>query len=132
MSQQSNNGQDEMQEELKHVLTMFREKRRNLDIMKTPEIYISQNSSADDVKSWLVAKNFSEKTQKKLNGLTGNELFALKRATLEESCGPEEGKRLASQITVQRSVSGVSIHCSADHLIDLFTDFILAIYVYLL
>lgn len=45
---------------------------------------------------------------KKLKGLSGNELFALKRHTLEEYCGVEEGKRLASQITIQRNVSGVS------------------------
>lgn len=96
-----------MQEELKNVLTLFRERRRNLDIVKTPEIFIQQTSSPGEVETWLVAKGFSDKTVKKLKGLTGNELFALKRNTLEEYCGPEEGKRLASQITIQRNVSGV-------------------------
>jgi epidermal growth factor receptor kinase substrate 8 len=100
-------GQDEMQEELKAVLTLFREKRR-LDIMKTPEIYIQQSSSAKEVEQWLRAKGFSERVIKKLHGFNGNELFALKRSTLEEYCGSEEGKRLASQITIQRNVSGVS------------------------
>jgi hypothetical protein len=95
-----------MQEELKAVLTLFREKRR-LDIMKTPEIFILQSSSAIEVEEWLRAKGFSERVIKKLHGFNANELFALKRITLEEYCGQEEGKRLASQITIQRNVSGV-------------------------
>ena len=98
-----------MQEELKNVLTLFRERRRNLDIVKTPEIFIQQTSSPAEVEKWLKAKGFSDKTVKKLHGLTGNELFALNRQTLEEYCGAEEGKRLASQITIQRNVSGVRI-----------------------
>lgn len=98
-----------MQEELKNVLTLFRERRRNLDIVKTPEIFIQQTSAPYEVEKWLKAKGFSEKTVKKLTGLTGNELFALNRKTLEEYCGAEEGKRLASQITIQRNVSGVSL-----------------------
>lgn len=101
-------GQDEMQEELKTVLTLFREKRRNLDIQKTPEIYIQQSSGPEDVEKWLLAKGFSENVAKRLHGLNGNELFALKRHTLEGYCGPEEGKRLASQITIQRNISGVT------------------------
>jgi SAM domain (Sterile alpha motif) len=96
-----------MQEELKNVLTLFRERRRNLDIVKTPEIFIQQTSNPVEVEKWLTAKGFSERTVKKLHGLSGNELFALKRHTLEEYCGTEEGKRLASQITIQRNVSGV-------------------------
>lgn len=103
-----NNQTDDMQEELKNVLTLFRERRRNLDIVRTPEIFIQQTSAPYEVEKWLKAKGFSEPTVKKLHGLTGNELFALNRKTLEEFCGAEEGKRLASQITIQRNVSGVS------------------------
>lgn len=103
------NGQDEMQEELKSVLTMFRDKRRILDIIKTPEIYIQQSSSAAEVEQWLVAKGFTEPVVKKLNGFNGNELFALKRHTMEDYFGSEEGRRLASQITIQRNISGVRV-----------------------
>lgn len=99
---------DDMQEELKNVLTLFRERRRNLEIVKTPEIFIQQTSAPAEVEKWLKAKGFSDTTVKKLHGLTGNELFALNRKTLEEYCGAEDGKRLASQITIQRNVSGVS------------------------
>lgn len=103
------NGQEEMQEELRQVLTLFREKRRGLEIMKTPEIFIQQSSTSAEVEKWLKAKGFSDNVVKKLHGINGNELFALKRHTLEEYCGPDEGKRLASQITVQRNVSGVRL-----------------------
>ncbi|XP_037045483.1 epidermal growth factor receptor kinase substrate 8-like isoform X2 [Bradysia coprophila] len=99
-------GQDEVNEELKNVLTLFREKRRVLDIVKTPEIFIQQSSSATEVEQWLKAKGFSDRVVKKMHGLNGNELFALKRHTLEDYCGSEEGRRLASQITIQRNISG--------------------------
>lgn len=96
-----------MHRELKEVLTLFREKKRNIEVIKTPDIFITQTSNPTEVQNWLKAKCFSENAQQRLKGLTGNELFALKKETLEEYCGPEEGKRLASQITIQRSVSGV-------------------------
>lgn len=96
-----------MHEELKQAI-LVRENRR-LGIVRTPEIFIQQSSSASDVNDWLKAKGFSETTVKKLNGLTGNELFGLKRNTLEEYCGKDEGTRLHSQITIQRNVSGVGI-----------------------
>lgn len=114
-----------MQEELKNVLTLFRERRRNLEIVKTPEIFIQQTSSPEEVQKWLSAKGFSDPTVKKLHGLTGNELFALNRKTLEEYCGSEEGKRLASQITIQRNVSGVSCGQNLWHILILSHAFIL-------
>jgi len=99
---------DDMQEELKAVLTMFRDKRRTWDVQKTPEIFIQQTSNPPEVQKWLTEKGFTDKTVKRLHGLTGNELFALNKVTLEEFCGPEEGKRLHSQLTIQKNVSGVS------------------------
>ena len=98
-----------MQAELKNVLALFRENRRNWDAVKTPEIFIQQTSNPAQVQQWLTAKGFSDNVTTKLHGLSGNELFALKRATLEDYCGVEEGKRLSSQITIQRNVSGVSL-----------------------
>jgi len=32
-----------------------------LQIVKTPEVYISQRSNPDEVQNWLEAKGFSEK-----------------------------------------------------------------------
>ncbi|XP_044742140.1 epidermal growth factor receptor kinase substrate 8-like [Chrysoperla carnea] len=96
----------EMHDELRTILPLIRQNKRNLDILKTPEVYIRQVSSPSEVQQWLRAKGFTEQTCDKLKGLTGNELLALNRSTLEQYCGQIEGKRLASQIIIQRNVSG--------------------------
>lgn len=96
-----------MNDELAKVLKLYREKSHNWDIHKTPEIFIQPTSSPANVKQWLKAKGFSDYVVAKFGYLSGNELFSLDRETLEEHCGVEEGKRLLSQITVQRNVSGV-------------------------
>lgn len=85
---------------------MFREKRK-FNITKTPDIYIEQTSTPDEVQEWLKAKGFSDQIRRKMKGLNGEDLFLLPKDKLEEFCGEEEGKRLASQITVQRSVNKV-------------------------
>lgn len=97
-----------MNEELTQVLKLYREKRCNWDIHKTPEIFIQHTSSPAEVKQWLKAKGFSDYVIGKLGYLNGFELFSLTRETLEEHCGIDEGRRLLSQITIQRNVSGVS------------------------
>ena len=97
-----------MQEELKNVLALFRDRRKHLEIHKTPDVFITQTSNPAEIEKWLRAKGFEERTVKKLNGLSGNELFGLKKHTLEDYFGIEEGRRLASQITIQKNVSGVS------------------------
>lgn len=97
-----------MQRELREVLTLFKEKKRNIEFVKTPEVYIQQTSTPEEVQNWLQQKGFTENVCKKLYGLSGAQLFALKKDTLEEYCGAEEGKRLSSQLNLQRNVSGVS------------------------
>nr|CAD7461082.1 unnamed protein product [Timema tahoe] len=61
--------QDLMQEELKAVLTMFREKRPNVEILTTPKVYINQDSSPDEVQKWLQAKSFSQKVRRRVEDL---------------------------------------------------------------
>lgn len=100
---------DEMQVELRQMLTMFREKQNKLAIVKTPDIYIEQSASADEVEKWLEKKGFSEDVIKKLHNINGNELFALKLNTLKDALGEKDGKRLASQIEIQRNISGVCL-----------------------
>lgn len=95
-----------MHEELKHVLSHFRDNRRNLEIVKTPNIYIQQSASQAEVQHWLRAKGFSEAIITRLQNLNGQQLFALQRKQLEEACGVEEGRRMHSQIILQRNVSG--------------------------
>lgn len=99
---------ESMNDELAKVLKLYREKNHNWDIHKTPEIFIQPTSSSANVKQWLKAKGFSDYVVTKFGYLNGHELFSLDRETLEEHCGAEEGKRLLSQITVQRNISGVS------------------------
>lgn len=96
-----------MNDELAKVLKVYREKSHNWEVHKTPEIFIQPTSSPSDVKQWLKVKGFSEYAVKKFGYLNGHELFSLDRETLEEHCGIDEGRRLLSQITVQRNVSGV-------------------------
>lgn len=101
---------DQVNEELKNVLTMFRErKKRNLEVLKTPEVFIKQTSNPDEVQKWLHEKGFPEAVCKKMNRMTGYDMFALSKDQLEKYCGETEGKRLASQITLQKEVSGVSL-----------------------
>ncbi|XP_045605619.1 epidermal growth factor receptor kinase substrate 8 isoform X2 [Procambarus clarkii] len=97
---------DLMNAELKLVLESFRRQRPHLDIVKTPDVYISQQSSPEEVQSWLKIKGFSKRIMKQFEGVDGEKLFALDKSKLLEFCGPSEGARLASQITVQRNVAG--------------------------
>lgn len=108
MSPNSSNKRETMNDELVKVLKLFREKSHNWDIHKTPEIFIQPTSSPASVKQWLKVKGFSESVTAKFGNLSGHELFSLNREILEDHCGVEEGRRLLSQITVQRNVSGVS------------------------
>ncbi|KAK0169913.1 hypothetical protein PV328_010544 [Microctonus aethiopoides] len=98
--------QKQMQKELKYVLTMFRDKKKHVNVLKTPEIYVDQQSSPKEVQKWLEAKGFSEKICKQFNGMTGSDLFSLSKRQLEQYCGPVDGRRLDGQITLSRNASG--------------------------
>lgn len=50
--------QDLVVEELKDMLEIFHSRRNRLDIRKTPETYISPESSPAEVQAWLKAKEF--------------------------------------------------------------------------
>ncbi|XP_018332274.1 epidermal growth factor receptor kinase substrate 8 isoform X2 [Agrilus planipennis] len=97
---------DKMQDELNIVLTMFREKKRNYEINKTPEVFINQKSNPAEVQEWLKAKEFSPETCQKLKGMSGYKLLGFSKEHLERVCGAKEGKRLYSQINIQKSVCG--------------------------
>ncbi|CAH1644017.1 unnamed protein product [Spodoptera littoralis] len=96
---------DGLQEELKLVLPAIQQRKNKLDIKKTPDIFIDQKSNPDEVAEWLEAKGFNAATQRALR-MPGHQLFALTRAQLEKALGADEGKRLYSQILVQRNISG--------------------------
>ncbi|KAB0801196.1 hypothetical protein PPYR_05550 [Photinus pyralis] len=98
---------ERMQDELNIVLSMFRDnKSKNYDITQTPEIYIDQRSTPSEVQEWLQAKMFSAEICAKFKKTSGYQLLGLSYDQLEKICGPIEGKRLESQINVQKGVSG--------------------------
>ena len=43
-----------------------------------------------------------------MHGVRGDELFSFSKSQLEKFCGKDEGHRLDSQLSVQKSISGVS------------------------
>lgn len=100
--------EDRMQEELLSVLTLVRDrpKERHLDIKQTPETYINNRSTPAEVREWLNKKGFSPRIQDKFIGVAGHHLFDIQKSELERICGRDEGKRLFSQLSIQKSISG--------------------------
>ncbi|XP_017112009.1 epidermal growth factor receptor kinase substrate 8 isoform X2 [Drosophila elegans] len=94
--------QDDVNDELR-VLLQQRERRKDLEILKTPEIYITQNSTPREVEEWLRGKGFSDIIIKRLHTLTGEEIFALSPHTIESYFGQRESRRLISQIVLQKN-----------------------------
>ncbi|XP_061434915.1 epidermal growth factor receptor kinase substrate 8-like [Lethenteron reissneri] len=93
-----------VQEELLKRLTGQNVNKRNFMIprSKGTAVVLSFDSSPDDVKSWLVAKGFNNLTVDSLGVLTGAQIFSLNKEELKAVC-PDEGARVYSQITVQKS-----------------------------
>lgn len=98
--------QSTINDELKITL-MQREKRKDLEILKTPQIYIDQNSKPKEIEEWLRAKGFSDVIVKKLRGLSGEELFALSSHVIEGYFGQQDSRRLISQIVLQKNICEV-------------------------
>ncbi|XP_043465310.1 epidermal growth factor receptor kinase substrate 8-like isoform X3 [Leptopilina heterotoma] len=96
-------GHDEMQQELKSVLTMFREKKKAKNANLESKETLDQCSTSRDVQNWLAKKGFSEKISKHLKGMTGAELLTLSSRELEHYCGIAEGKRLDEELTCFRN-----------------------------
>ncbi|KAL9900681.1 epidermal growth factor receptor kinase substrate 8 isoform 1-T1 [Glossina fuscipes fuscipes] len=96
--------QNTINDELKFTL-LQRERRKDLEILITPHIYIHQTSNPEEVEEWLRAKGFSDAIVNKLRSLNGRELFALSPHTLESYFGHNESRRLISQIVLQKNIS---------------------------
>ncbi|XP_043522019.1 epidermal growth factor receptor kinase substrate 8-like protein 1 isoform X2 [Frieseomelitta varia] len=94
------NNEKQVQEELKQVLTIFREKKQHYGINREP--LLDHCSTPREVQRWLSAKRFSEKTCKQLRDMTGSEVFNLTRRQLEQYCGVAEGSKLYSEISTAR------------------------------
>lgn len=101
-----------LQEELASVLTLVRErgsKQKYLDIKQTPETYINQQSTPNEVQDWLDKKGFSETIRARFEGIGGYGILGMQKKELELCAGRIEGRRLYSQLNIQKSYSGVSI-----------------------
>ncbi|XP_060647288.1 epidermal growth factor receptor kinase substrate 8-like protein 2 isoform X2 [Drosophila nasuta] len=94
--------QDGVNDELR-VMLQQRQHRKDLEILKTPEIYINQNSKPKEVEEWLRGKGFSDTIIKRLHTLSGEEMFALSPHTIESYFGQRESRRLISQIVLQKN-----------------------------
>jgi len=95
-----------VQDELKNVLEIFREKDNQLDIPKTPELFISQDSKPSEVRKWLKAKNFSQRALDQFKNVDGKKLLSLKRTELISAFGKVEGSRLDGQLQISRKTTG--------------------------
>ncbi|XP_014097148.2 epidermal growth factor receptor kinase substrate 8 [Bactrocera oleae] len=95
--------QGSINEELRTTLYQ-RERRKDLEILTTPNIYINQYSSPKEVEEWLRAKSFSNVIVSKLCKLNGEELFALSPHVIEGYFGQKESRRLISQIVLQKNI----------------------------
>lgn len=100
--------QSDVNDELK-VLLQQRQQRRDLEILKTPEIYITQKSTPKEVEEWLRGKGFSDNIVKRLHTLSGEEIFALSAHTIESYFGQRESRRLISQIVLQKNFCEVQL-----------------------
>ncbi|XP_046836663.1 epidermal growth factor receptor kinase substrate 8-like [Vespa crabro] len=98
--------QDQVQEELKHVLNMFRQKKRSPNILEMQATVLHQYSTPREVQSWLTAKGFSDKVCKQLKDMTGAEIFNLTKRQLEQYFGPNEGEKLEKQLISSRNECG--------------------------
>ncbi|CAD6995503.1 epidermal growth factor receptor kinase substrate 8 isoform X2 [Ceratitis capitata] len=95
--------QGTINEELRATLYQ-RERRKDLEILTTPNIYINQYSKPKEVEEWLRAKGFPDAIVKKLSKLNGEELFALSPHVIEGYFGQKESRRLISQIVLQKNI----------------------------
>ncbi|XP_072000894.1 epidermal growth factor receptor kinase substrate 8-like isoform X4 [Engystomops pustulosus] len=95
---------EEVQDELVHRLTIGRnaaQRKFTFPRQNAPVINISFGSSAEDVKSWLLAKGFNSVTIDCLGVLTGAQLFSLTKDELRTVC--PEGPRVYNQVAVQKA-----------------------------
>ncbi|XP_054281539.1 epidermal growth factor receptor kinase substrate 8-like isoform X2 [Macrosteles quadrilineatus] len=95
--------QDLLAMELRDRLTVFQKKSPS--IKRTPVVYISSQSSHEEVENWLKQKGFNEQTRSYLKGLSGENMFNLNKSELQKFCGQQEGNRLYSQLILSRTVT---------------------------
>ncbi|XP_016910473.2 epidermal growth factor receptor kinase substrate 8 isoform X1 [Apis cerana] len=92
----------QVQEELKQVLMIFREKKEYYGKSIDREPVLDQYSTPREVQNWLTFKGYSEKICKQLRDMTGSEIFGLTKRQLEYY-DIAEGAKLFNQILLARN-----------------------------
>ncbi|KAK9890135.1 hypothetical protein WA026_008942 [Henosepilachna vigintioctopunctata] len=95
-----------MHNELFHIFKTNTPRKNFIGAKKTKDSYIDQSSTADAVREWLIAKNFSSEICDTFKGVDGFSMFSASKEDLQKVCGEVAGKRLYSQINLQKSISG--------------------------
>ncbi|XP_028915232.1 epidermal growth factor receptor kinase substrate 8-like protein 2 isoform X2 [Ornithorhynchus anatinus] len=98
---------DEVNDELLKKITNIKvgPPQRNFKVERAQAVQVplTYDSDASQVRAWLEAKAFSKAIVEQLGILTGAQLFSLNKEELKKVCG-EEGARVYSQLTVQKSL----------------------------
>uniref|UniRef100_A0A672RZP4 Epidermal growth factor receptor kinase substrate 8-like protein 2 n=1 Tax=Sinocyclocheilus grahami TaxID=75366 RepID=A0A672RZP4_SINGR len=96
---------DKVNDELLMLITgnKIQQPARNFKVVRQSAVPLTFNSNPAEVTNWLNAKGFSKPTVERLGILTGAQLFSLNKDNLKAVCG-DEGSRVYSQITVQKSL----------------------------
>ena len=77
---------------------------KKIEIMTTPDIFITQKSTPHEVRNWIKAKGFSQRVSDQTKGFNGEKIFKMHdRNGLIKAFGHDEGTRLYSQITISRN-----------------------------
>lgn len=92
---------DELMKKISHIKT---QPQRNFRVERSQPVHLplTFESGPEEVRAWLEAKGFSGRIVENLGILTGPQLFSLNKEELKKVCG-EEGSRVYSQLTVQKS-----------------------------
>ncbi|XP_074660746.1 epidermal growth factor receptor kinase substrate 8-like isoform X2 [Tubulanus polymorphus] len=110
---QMRNPTDDLQNELKQRMTLGR--NQNKTSKRASNVYISQNSSQEEVNDWLICKGFSSEVQNNLRGKNGADLFKMSRHNIRAASSvKDEGARLESQILVQKNLCGFNTTGSSE------------------
>lgn len=105
----THNDRERIREELFNKLNLQNPNKKKIGIRRTPESYINQYSTPSEVQEWLKAKRFGDEVCEQLQGINGHSLFNATKSDLENICDEKEGRRLFSQVNLQKSFSGVSL-----------------------
>ncbi|KAJ0069971.1 hypothetical protein NL108_017733 [Boleophthalmus pectinirostris] len=93
---------DRVNNELLIAITSNKPQVKKFHVPQKPHVPLAQDSSPEQVITWLQSKGFSKPTVECLGILTGAQLFSLNKDELKSVCG-NEGNRVYSQVTAEKA-----------------------------